>query len=509
MSAAMSVVFRADASARLGSGHVTRCASLASALRTLGARCLFLCREVEGHLLGWLAEQGFETAALPAGPEGEHPWSLDGEADARHTLDAIGRHVGHADWLVVDHYGLDARWESRLRPLAGRLLAIDDLADRPHDVDALVDQNLQDREGRYRGLVPARCKALLGPRHALLRPQFAQAAASRGQRQEKAASAGRVLACMGGTDPHDVLSTVLAAWSRLPAPRPALDIAVGRNSPNAQSLGEACARHPGAQFHLQAPDMAGLMAQADLAVCSAGGISWERCCAGLPAIMGTTADNQAMNLQRLRRERTGLSVGRWQDLDAGALQALLTRALRRPALLRRMGARAQRLVDGRGAERVAAFMMANRLALRPARPEDAARVWPWRNAESTRRHFFDPRPVPLPAHTAWWDASLADPTRTLQLAWIGELPVGVLRLDHADDGTATVSIYVDPALTGLGLGPAMLRAAQAWARGPAAPRRPARLAADILPANAASIASFEAAGFVRAGGRWTWEPTAP
>jgi len=94
MSVPMSVVFRADASARLGSGHVTRCASLASALRTLGARCLFLCREVEGHLLGWLAEQGFEAAALPAGSQGERPWSVDWEADARHTLEAIRRHGG-------------------------------------------------------------------------------------------------------------------------------------------------------------------------------------------------------------------------------------------------------------------------------------------------------------------------------------------------------------------------------------------------------------------------------
>jgi RimJ/RimL family protein N-acetyltransferase len=244
------------------------------------------------------------------------------------------------------------------------------------------------------------------------------------------------------------------------------------------------------------------MAQADLLIGSAGGISWERCSAGLPALIGITADNQGGNLVELVRARTGVSIGSWKAVSPRALSKLIADLIARPRLLKRLSARAATLVDGRGAERVAAHMLARHVTLRHATQADAEPAWAWRNAESTRKHSHDPRWLPLTEHLGWWSNSLENPARELLVATIGSLPIGVVRLDH-DVAASTVSIYLDPELVGLGLGPHLLHSLQAHSL--AGTRRP-RLRAEVLDANAASLAAFERAGFVRGASDWFWEP---
>jgi UDP-2,4-diacetamido-2,4,6-trideoxy-beta-L-altropyranose hydrolase len=478
------------------------------ALRRAGAECTFICAAAPEGLLEWIGQQGFAAIVLqgarqqPRPDDGSPPWRLDVDSDATATIEALRRANLTPDWLIVDHYGADGRWEELVRPGVGRILAIDDLANRRHEADVLLDQNLQDGSDRYAGLVPPRCRRLLGPRYALLRPSFAAARAARTGSNPRG---GAILACVGGSDPHDVLSKITAAWSRMKGPRPALKIAVGRGSPNAARLEQTCAALPGVTLHMPATDMAALMAESELLIGTTGSISWERCCMGLPAIMGTTADNQKPNLAQLCRLRTGLSVGDWAEIDAGRLAVTIERALLHPTLLARMGARAAKLVDGRGAERVAALLLRECLTLRRAEAGDANMAWSWRNAESTRRNSADPTPIPYGSHVSWWTRTLADQQRDLLIAVLGDLPVGVLRLDQASEG-ATVSIYLDPELTGLGLGRYVLLACQRWS----AQYRSASKAlfAEIRPQNSASIAIFEAAGFAPTQGRWVWDARA-
>lgn len=501
----MLVAIRADASTRIGTGHVVRCAALAHALSRAGARVVFLGASMPGQMLDWLRNEGFQTIALPAPPShvDAAPWRIDEEADAAHTRTALDTLPEFPSWLVIDHYGIDARWERNLRKAGIQLLAIDDLADRAHDVDTLVDSNIQDRTARYRGLVPERCTTLLGPRFSLLRPEFSRLRNTRPSRtvHGETRNLGRLLACMGGTDPKNILDTVLDAWEMLPPPRPELELAVGVGSPNVLSLRKRCARLPGVTLHVQTREMATLMLQADLLVGSAGTISWERCSVGLPAVMGTTAANQETNLTQLARARTGIALGDWTSVSPMRLSQLLQRLIKQPKLIARMSKRCKALVDGRGADRVAVHMMAALATLRPAMASDATVAWAWRNAESTRQHFHNSRELQLDEHLAWWSHTLADPDRELLIAEVGSLPVGVLRLDHVS-GASTVSIYLDPTLVGLGLGSHILRAAQRRT----ASKWPGRaLRAEIHPDNAASIASFQSVGFVRRGENWVWE----
>lgn len=499
----MRIGFRVDASAQLGTGHAMRCIALAAALRPLGASCVFYSRRLPGDLRGWMTRQGHEVVTLPdSAAKGEAadlpPWAVDEDADARETATLVDRQP-RPGWMVVDHYGLGSKWETAVKRTAERIAVVDDLADRSHDADILVDQNLQSTPDRYARLVSDRCGQLLGPRHALLRAEFGAARKIRARRLG-AAARPRVLACVGGTDPRDVLSRVLNAWQGWGGQRPLLDVAVGATSPNVDRLRVACAGMEGVSLHVQAGDMAELMAQADLFLGSAGSVSWERCCSGLPAIIGVTAENQRLNNELLGRRRTGVSVGDWTTVPATRIAMLAASLLARPSLLERMSRRASSVCDGRGAQRVAIAMLAHGVRLRGAVADDAERVWSWRDAPSTRRHFTNPRSVPLAEHVAWWSRTLNDPQRDLLIAEIGPLAVGVLRFDRTD-AEATVSVYLDPDLTGLGLGRRILEAGRRYV----ASTSPAvtTLIADILPANVASAAAFELAGYALRSARWT------
>ncbi|MFO1341402.1 MAG: UDP-2,4-diacetamido-2,4,6-trideoxy-beta-L-altropyranose hydrolase [Burkholderiaceae bacterium] len=498
----MKVVFRVDANAQIGSGHLVRCATLAGALRARGAETRFLCRGLPDAWQAWLAGQALawhelgpaRTPSQPAAGDPPHAaWLATGwDQDARDCAGALGDE--RADWLVVDHYALDARWERSLRPHATRLLAIDDLADRDHEVDALLDLNLHEHAAsRYAARVAASTRLLLGPRHALLRPAFAEA--RRGLRP-RPDTVRRVLVFFGGFDARNTTGTVLGA---LDAMRQdglhgfAVDAVIGAAHPARDALQAFCAERPGWICHVQTERMAELMAAADLAVGAGGGATWERCALGLPTVAVAQADNQVEQLATAARAGV-LCAPQLRDDSAAAwrvpIEALWLDPLRRAHL----ADAAHALVDGQGAERVAQFMARPALTVRPATASDSGFVHAGRNAEAVRRVSRSHAPIAADAHQRWFDAALADPCRRLLIGLLGEQSVGVLRWDLDTDGVgAEVSLYLAPGHAGQGLGPELLAAGEAWLRrerpGPCA------LRAEVLAGNVASLHLFEQAGY--------------
>ena len=188
----MEIAFRADASLEIGTGHVMRCLTLARSLRETGVACQFITRSLPGHMGDRIADEGFDLTLLPAprgpapdGPPAHARWAgVDWEQDAAETRAVLG---AAPDWLVIDHYAFDARWQRATCPAGTKLMVIDDLADRPHVCDLLLDQNLGHDPRNYDGLVPDDCTRLIGPSYALLRPEFAEA---RGEALARAGESG-------------------------------------------------------------------------------------------------------------------------------------------------------------------------------------------------------------------------------------------------------------------------------------------------------------------------------
>ena len=364
------VVFRADASLSIGSGHVMRCLTLADALSKRGAECTFICREHPGNLIEYIRSKGYRVYTLARGYEiedhnepGYASWlGVPQEEDAQVSA-ALVKEL-RPRWVVVDHYALDKAWHRIVRPHAEALMAVDDLCDREHQVDLLLDQNLGRTEAQYRSLVPSGCKVLAGTTYALLRPEFAE------WRRRRSASAGppsaaqRVLITMGGVDTSNATGAALDALSELhSAPDLRITVVLGQTAPWLESVQAQAARLPWrVEVRTGVRNMAELMAEHELAVGAAGSTSWERCCLGLPTVMVVLAENQSYIAESLAAAGAAV-IARLDSAneDRHSIRSQVQALLKHPDTLERIRRRAANLVDGEGAERVVNQMMSSPL----------------------------------------------------------------------------------------------------------------------------------------------------
>ncbi len=352
----MRIAFRTDASVSIGTGHLSRCLTLANSLKSQGWATKFICRDLAPAFANQITAQGHQLAILPT-PPGAGPnmgelahssWlAVTQEVDAADTLDALKPQ--HWNWMVVDHYALDRRWETPLRGLAAGIFVIDDLADRRHDCDMLLDQNLTDIGiDRYAGLTPPQCRKLIGVSYALLRPEFADIR----PRDRTAGSGKRLNILFGGTDPQGGTELALRALLLLDTTAIATDVIVGGSNARLPLIRDLCQALPGAKLHIQTSSIANLFAAADLAIGAGGATSWERCRLGLPTLVTSMADNQRRACEALAQARVAIDLGELDRMTPGALADMIARVLARPRLLAAMSARAARLVDGKGTRRV-------------------------------------------------------------------------------------------------------------------------------------------------------------
>lgn len=349
----MKVVFRCDASRLIGTGHMVRCLTLAHELRRRGAEVRFITRAHDGHLAARLAEELMPVTLLPA-PAGE---LLAGSGDAyavwrgvpaeQDVCETIAELAGvKPDWLVVDHYGLDASWEKALRPHCCRLLAIDDLPDRTHDCDLLLNQN----QGAAHGPVSAGCQVLLGPRFALLRPEYAAARTLKSP--EVTGDASRLLIFFGGVDEENLTGRTLRVLSEAPFAGLAVDVVIGPNYPHRASL-EVMATSRGRTRILSGrPHLADLLLQADLAIGAGGGAIWERLCLGVPSIVVGAAENQLTACRSLAQDGNVVYLGTLADFTEAKLSDELQGLLGSLDKRRHLAAAGRSLVDGLGVLRV-------------------------------------------------------------------------------------------------------------------------------------------------------------
>lgn len=340
-----------------------RCLGLAQELRRRGAKVRFTCRPQAGDLIDLLGREGFVVHRLPEGggadagddpaPTRHHRW-LGGHwrRDAENVVAAAG---GPVDWIVVDHYALDARWELHVTQVARRVMAIDDLADRRHDCALLLDAGLHaDARALYRPLIGRACQPLFGSQFALLRPEFAQAREALAERDGRIR---RILISFGGADAHDLTSRAVQALLDMGHDAPAADVVLGRSHPQAAQIEASCQGTANITVHRQVSDMAALMARADFALGAGGTTVWERCCLGLPGVVVCVADNQALWVQALadRGAAVGLEAA---EASPATFQRVLRRYLADPAATAEMSGRAAALNDGLGARRVSDALMA-------------------------------------------------------------------------------------------------------------------------------------------------------
>lgn len=349
------IAFRVDASQEIGTGHVMRCLALADELKRRGAQIRFVSRHMPDHLEALLTLKGHEFKMV-GGNQGDAvfddlphaSWLGSSQrSDAKATLQALSGRSW--DWLVVDHYALDIRWESALRQMVKNILAFDDIADRLHDCDVLLDQNLHaDMNDRYADRVPTHCQLLLGPSYALLRPEFRKL---REQTEPRGGPIRRVLVFFGGVDADDFTSRAIEALIDIGIPDLQVDVVIGAQHPRMVEIESECIRR-GFVCHTQTDRMAELMAIADLAIGAGGTASWERCCLGLPAIIVSLADNQTDIATALNAAGGCVYIGPIETVTANVIRGAIVDLLGHQERFKQISEKSFSIVDGLGVDRL-------------------------------------------------------------------------------------------------------------------------------------------------------------
>jgi UDP-2,4-diacetamido-2,4,6-trideoxy-beta-L-altropyranose hydrolase len=377
----MKVAFRTDASLHIGTGHVMRCLTLADALAAKGAKCEFICRAHEGHLIEFIRSNGYVVHALPMNQETNAGLSVP-MRDIPGNQTAHSRWLGASqtqdaeacapilaaqrpDWLIVDHYALDAQWERALVPHYRKLMVIDDLADRPHACNLLLDQTFGRDEANYRPLVPTDCRLLCGSQYALLRPEFAALRPYSLQRRARPALR-ELLITMGGVDKDNATGQVLQALCACSLHAECrITVVMGATAPWLEEVRTQAQDMPWpTRVLVGVSEMAQLMADSDLAIGAAGATSWERCCLGLPTIMLVLAENQRKIAEGLCKAGAAHLV----DMALINNQPLIAPKYIETPSLSAMSCAAAAITDGLGAEQVMENLMnkveyANQLAV--------------------------------------------------------------------------------------------------------------------------------------------------
>ena len=362
----MKVAIRVDASRLIGSGHVMRCLALAEGLRKSGATVRFICREHEKKLTSMICNKQFDCEMLHSSnatndripnwqeedlPELAHWLGTDWSQDVVDTRRVLTK--DKYDWLIVDHYALNWRWQSALRPFVGKIMVIDDLADRRHDCDVILDSVCGRQINDYRRLSPTGCQFLLGTKFALLRTEFSEWRNVALQKRQRTNKVRRFLITMGGVDMQNLTGTVLDQFIKINLPLDAeVNVVVGTGYSHVEQTKLQIKNMPTkSTLEIGVDDMARKITEADFGIGAFGISTWERCCLGLPSVNIVTEKNQRQNAGALKKENIG-KVLCSESLDKELVPAI-NQVMESLQFYQQSVYRGSQLVDGDGVARVA------------------------------------------------------------------------------------------------------------------------------------------------------------
>jgi UDP-2,4-diacetamido-2,4,6-trideoxy-beta-L-altropyranose hydrolase len=450
----MKVIFRVDASLQMGTGHVMRCLTLAQVLKENGADAEFICRKHKGNLIDKIRLSGFNVHELEVFEETEvdnklahsHWLGATQQQDADDCIEILK--AEKPNWIIVDHYALDEQWQKRLKPYYEKLMVIDDLADRKHQCDILLDQTFGRQQEDYSAFTPKDCQLLLGSQYALLRPEFAKWRPYSLKRRGKPAFK-QLLINMGGVDVDNVTENVLDELKICNLPNDInITVIMGGSAPHLESVkSKANALPYKTKIKVDVDNMAELMANADMAIGAGGSTTWERCCLGLPTIQIVVADNQidiAKNLDSINVIQ--LHDSKYQ-LSKGIDNILFS--------INKMSLASSSIVDSGGASRVAKFITSKEnfvdlFFMRPAELKDVNFAYSLQTKE-IRKYFVNTDIPSMNHHIEWFQKIINSPISQLFVLMLGAHQAGVLRVDNLKSRELEVSIIISPSYSGQGL----------------------------------------------------------
>ena len=356
--------FRVDGSIEIGTGHIMRCLTLANALKNRGFICYFICRDHIGNLIETIVNNGHKIRVLKGldddclrndnnlilKPPHASWLGCDWIKDAEQTIECVDDL--NLKWMIVDHYAIDSRWETMLKSYSEKLLIIDDLADRAHDCNQLIDQTLNRQFNDYKNLVPDKCKLFLGSDYTIIRSEFLKLRKYSLERR-KNNIVNKLLINMGGTDKDNCTSEILKVLKDIDLPQDfVIIIVLGGNSPWINEVKSiASSLRWKTEIKVNVTNMAKIMSDSDFAIGAAGITAWERCCMGLPSILVLLASNQIYVANALE-SRGAIILIRNKDKIPKYLAPAINSLLTNKELRTNISKSASQVTDGTGVDKL-------------------------------------------------------------------------------------------------------------------------------------------------------------
>lgn len=482
----MKIVFRVDASNGVGFGHLSRCINLAETLRSRGNEVLFICRDDLSKSFKVLEDRLFKVILLPANSASSQ---ISQEADADETIEALGGL--RPSWLVVDNYNLDEKFEKKLREYVEKIAVIEDLANRRHDCDLLLDQNCSDRtDETFKPLVPVSCKFLIGPKYAMISSVFAKI---REVSLTSRTELKRVFVFCGGADPKNLTKLVLDALSGDEFDEIKIDVVVGAQNHNF-SAEKPERKKLNITFHPSGDDFAKIMSKADLAIGAGGTTTWERMCLGVPSIVVSIAENQVPTCEKLGREGLIQYLGKQTEVTKESVARVVRKFLKTPTELSVVSIKSQILVDGKGCMRVAEAMCPSsesELKVRLATKDDCVNYFNWANDPLVREQSLNSAVIEWDEHQKWFSEKISSSMSEMYVVEASGLPVGQVRFELVDE-TAEINYSLDELVRGRSWSATSVDLAISTFR----TQNECLLKAQVRKANARSSSVFIKLGFV-------------
>lgn len=436
----MKVVFRTDASSVIGNGHLVRCLTLAKSLKKLNTECEFICRENKNDLFKEINKENFKLTLLPNLNNKTNKkkiiktnWlGLNWKDDANQTINALKGYK--IDWLIIDHYGIGREWEKKLRTYTQNIIVIDDLANRNHDCDILIDQNLiANFKNRYKNLLPNHCNTFLGPSFAILQNKYKDLHLVAQPRKNITKN---ILIYFGGTDQIRLIEMTLSSFYRLNRDDINLDIVISSKNSEISKIQKLIKNNKNIRIKKNLKSLAPLMLKADLAIGACGTTTWERCCLGLPSIVITIAEHQKLIAKELQKRQLIKWLGHHDSIKASSIYKALLSLIDQSQ--EKWSKECMLVTDGSGSEKIASIIALNsktKLFIRSATINDEDLLLHWANDNLVRSNGFNSKIITKKIHSDWFKFRLNNPgiCKIYILETNEKAPIGQVRFEKIDN----------------------------------------------------------------------------
>lgn len=342
------LIIRADADARLGTGHVMRSLALAQIWQDHGGRAVFTMSTSSLELQKRLLAEGMQVSQILATP--------GSSVDAEETTN-LARRL-HAQWLVLDGNRFSAEYQRDIKELGLQLLVIDDTGHAgEYSADIVLNYASSATEALY-AKREAYTRLLLGPRYALFRREFLR---WQNWKREIPSAAGNILVTIGGGDADNVTMKIVNVLQDIDLEGIQAIVVVGFTNPNYDQLQLAVSRsNIPIRLERSVEDMPSLMAWADIAVTAGGGTCLELLFLGAPCLVVTVAQDQIESVRVLDEAGALVSLGWHLSAENKRIAEVLADMRQQRERRSQLSQVARSIFDGKGAARVVGLMLYDR-----------------------------------------------------------------------------------------------------------------------------------------------------